>query len=61
MTVYDRTQHAAVRTNDYVFCQLIPYIGNKRRLLGLIKKSLEHTQKPGGSVFLDIFAGSGAV
>ena len=33
---YVRRRHAAVRTTDFVFNQLIPYIGNKRKLLDLI-------------------------
>src|SRR5262249_53781508 len=51
----------AVRTRDYVFNQLIPYIGNKRKLLDLIGSALKHTQTRPGSVFVDLFAGSGVV
>ena len=60
-TAYVRTRHAAVRTRDYVFNQLIPYIGNKRKLLGLIAQSLRHTRRNESPVFLDLFAGSGVV
>jgi len=58
---YDRTRHAAVRTEDYVFHQLIPYIGNKRRLLDLIGKAIEAAGLPSGGMFFDAFAGSGVV
>jgi len=33
---YHKDQHAAASTQDYVFQQLIPYIGNKRRALPMI-------------------------
>jgi len=39
--VHHPRRHAAVRTDDYVFAQLIPYIGNKRKLLHLIGEALE--------------------
>lgn len=58
---YDRTRHAAVRTEDYVFHQLIPYIGNKRRLLDLIGQAFEAAGLLPGGMFLDAFAGSGVV
>lgn len=57
---YDRNQHAAARTDDFVFAQLIPYIGNKRKLLGLIGRAMEMTGIPAGR-FVDFFAGSGVV
>lgn len=60
-TDYDRKKHSAARTEDYVFNQLIPYIGNKRKLLSLIKHVIKHTQTIPGSTFLDLFAGSGVV
>ena len=60
-TRYDRVHHAAVRTSDYVFIQLIPYIGNKRKLLPLIQQALQHTAPPETSTFLDLFTGSGVV
>ena len=37
---YIKERHAAARTNAYVFHQLIPYIGNKRKLLGLIQRAI---------------------
>ncbi|MCE5268581.1 MAG: DNA adenine methylase [Planctomycetaceae bacterium] len=58
--VYDRKHHAAVRTSEYLFNQLIPYIGNKRKLLGLIHQSIGQTSSPGGTL-VDFFAGSGVV
>jgi adenine-specific DNA-methyltransferase len=61
-TVYDRARHAAVRTDDYIFNQIIPYIGNKRRLLGLIQNALASTDlDPAVATFADLFAGSGVV
>lgn len=53
-------RHAAVRTRDYVFSQLIPYIGNKRKLLHLIAKAVELTGCRHGS-FVDLFTGSTVV
>jgi adenine-specific DNA-methyltransferase len=60
-TKYLRTRDAAVRTNNYVFHQLIPYIGNKRKLLPLIRRALGRTSLQKGSTFVDLFAGSGVV
>lgn len=57
---YERTQHAAAWTDDFVFAQLIPYIGNKRKLLGLIQQAVDSTGICGGR-FVDFFAGSGVV
>lgn len=59
--LYDRTKHAAATTDDYVFSQLIPYIGNKRKLLGLIQSALSRLELKEDTVFLDLFAGSGVV
>ena len=59
---YDRRAHAAWTTDDYVFQQLIPYIGNKRKLLWLIAEALalaERHARP--STFLDLFTGSTVV
>jgi adenine-specific DNA-methyltransferase len=53
-------RHAAVRTQDYLFSQLIPYIGNKRKLLPLIAEGIAHTGCAGGA-FVDLFAGSTVV
>ncbi|QTQ12597.1 DNA adenine methylase [Treponema parvum] len=49
--------------NDYLTRQIIAYIGNKRKLLGLILKAIQQTGieiKP-GLKFFDAFAGSGVV
>jgi len=58
---YHPSRHAAARTDDFVFNQLIPYIGNKRRLLDLIGDAIDaaHIARP--ATFLDVFAGSGVV
>lgn len=59
---YDRRNHAAKSTSDYVFNQLIPYIGNKRKLLDLIASALAKTElDPHRATFVDAFAGSGVV
>ncbi len=58
---YGRGGNSAFRTTDYVFHQLIPYIGNKRKLLGLIVQALAKTKFSPNSTFLDLFAGSGVV
>lgn len=58
---YHPARHAAARTTDYVFNQLIPYIGNKRRLLDLIGRAIDSTGATAGMTFLDLFAGSGVV
>jgi adenine-specific DNA-methyltransferase len=60
-TVYDRTHHAAARTSEFLFNQLIPYIGNKRKLLKLMHQAVEQTGVQGGACFVDFFAGSGVV
>jgi adenine-specific DNA-methyltransferase len=59
-TAYDRKHHAAAHTSEYLFNQLIPYIGNKRKLLRLIEQAIQRTSAKKGS-FLDLFAGSGVV
>ena len=59
--VYGRGGHAAFHTEEYVFHQLIPYIGNKRKLLGLINQAAAKTEVPPSGTFLDLFAGSGVV
>jgi len=59
---YQRRLHAARTTNDYVFAQLIPYIGNKRKLLPLIAEGLERCGAPEpGKLFVDLFTGSTVV
>lgn len=57
---YRRGKHAATRTDDYVFSQLIPYIGNKRKLLPLIHQGILSTGVRKGA-FIDLFAGSTVV
>ena len=57
---YHAPRHAAARTDDYVFAQLIPYLGNKRKLLPLIAEAVARTGVTGG-MFADLFAGSGVV
>ena len=59
--VYGRGGHSAFHTSEYVFHQLIPYIGNKRKLLELIQRALARTDAAPGATFLDLFAGSGVV
>lgn len=46
--------------SDFLTDQLIPYLGNKRKLTGLIRRAIELTGLNSG-VFFDAFAGSGAV
>jgi adenine-specific DNA-methyltransferase len=58
---YTKERHAAAWTDAYVFHQLIPYIGNKRKLLGLIQRAIELAGAPPGGIFADMFAGSGVV
>ncbi len=41
--IYEVRKHAAVRTDEYLYNQLIPYIGNKRKLLWLIAAAIERT------------------
>ena len=49
--------------HPYLTQQIIAYIGNKRRLLPLLYEAIAkcHPQNPSGSVFFDMFAGSGVV
>ena len=49
-----------VLTNKYLTDQLIPYIGNKRKLLGLISQAVHKTGLHEGT-FFDVFSGSGVV
>lgn len=67
-TVYHKRRHAARTTDEYLFHQLVPYLGNKRRLLHLILEALELTgtlntdgKKKRAPIFADFFAGSGVV
>lgn len=59
---YLHGQHAARSTSEYVFHQLLPYLGNKRHLLGLIDEAVAATGvRPDRATFVDAFAGSGVV
>ncbi len=54
--------HSANATDEYIFHQLIPYIGNKRKLLGLIKEALNASDiTPETHHFVDLFSGTGVV
>lgn len=57
---YHPRRHSALRTDDYTFAQLIPYIGNKRKLLPLIQRGIESTGCRDGT-FVDLFTGSTVV
>jgi len=52
--------HASAYTDEFLYHQLIPYIGNKRKLLGLIDSAVRATGVETGS-FVDFFAGGGVV
>ncbi|MFA6280725.1 MAG: DNA adenine methylase [Bdellovibrionales bacterium] len=55
-------QHSANTTDEYLFHQLIPYIGNKRKLLGLIHEAITAAgATPDTHDFVDLFAGTGVV
>jgi adenine-specific DNA-methyltransferase len=59
---YEPRRHAARSTSEYVFHQLLPYLGNKRHLLDLIGRAIEGTGcTPATATFVDAFAGSGVV
>jgi adenine-specific DNA-methyltransferase len=59
---YHPRQHAARTTDEFVFHQLIPYLGNKRNLLDLIGEALVATGlEPEKTTFVDAFSGSGVV
>ena len=59
---YDRQKHAARHTDEFVFHQLLPYLGSKRHLLELIGTALDWTGvEPRAATFVDAFAGSGVV
>jgi adenine-specific DNA-methyltransferase len=59
---YEPRRHAARSTNEFVFHQLLPYLGNKRHLLDLILRALKATGcAPATATFVDAFAGSGVV
>ncbi|HEY3330391.1 MAG TPA: DNA adenine methylase [Capsulimonadaceae bacterium] len=63
---YNASRHAYSRTDDYLFAQLIPYIGSKRKLLPLIGRAITgvlavQSANPPEMTFADLFAGSGVV
>ena len=66
-SVYHKRRHSARTTDEYLFHQLVPYLGNKRRLLHLILEALEmtgtlkHKKGKPAPIFADFFAGSGVV
>lgn len=59
-SAYSSKDHSAAYTTNYVFNQLIPYLGNKRKLLGLIEQAIRETGLKQG-LFVDFFAGSSVV
>ncbi len=58
--IYNPRRHSARKTRSYLFNQVIPYIGNKRKLLPLIYDAIRATDACGGT-FFDVFSGSGVV
>lgn len=59
-TTYSVRRDAAAHTDQFLFSRLIPYIGNKRKLLPLIDAAIKGTGIERG-VFVDLFAGSSVV
>ena len=57
---YEARLHGAATTEHYVFRHLLPYLGNKRKLLPLIGRAIEATGVQSGT-FADVFAGTGVV
>ena len=60
LTLHHLRKTAARDTEEYVFSQLIPYIGNKRKLLDLIHQAIKLTNIEDGT-FVDLFSGSTVV
>ena len=60
VTFHHSKKTAARDTDEYVFSQLIPYIGNKRKLLDIIHEAIKITGVESGS-FVDLFSGSTVV
>ena len=59
---YKAKDHAAIRTQEYLFNQLFPYIGNKRKLLPLIWEAMLQVEPlEEMPIFVDFFTGSGVV
>ena len=49
--------HAAIRTGSYLDGQVLPYLGNKRKLLPMIREAITLTGVTGGT-FVDCFSGT---
>ena len=60
VTLHHLRKTAARYTEEYVFSQLIPYIGNKRKLLDIIHQAIKLTNIENGT-FVDLFSGSTVV
>jgi adenine-specific DNA-methyltransferase len=60
VTLHHLRKTAARDTEEYVFSQLIPYIGNKRKLLDIIHQAIKLTNIENGT-FVDLFSGSSVV
>jgi len=58
---YHAKKHASAKTDDFIFTQLIAYLGSKRKLLPLIEQALHGLDISQNPTFLDLFAGSGVV
>jgi adenine-specific DNA-methyltransferase len=57
---WDPATHSANATDEYVFHQLIPYIGNKRKLLDLIGRAVQASgAKPKENLFARSFRRNG--
>jgi len=57
---YHLLRHSAATTDEYLYHQVFPYLGNKRRLLRLLSEGIKATGCREGA-FLDLFAGTGVV
>ena len=57
---YHFLRHSAAKTDEYLYHQVFPYLGNKRRLLRFLADGIEATG-PREGAFLDLFAGTGVV
>lgn len=59
---WNPAHHSANATREYVFHQLIPYIGNKRKLLKLVERVIDASGiRPETHLFADLFSGTGVV
>ena len=57
---YHSLRHSAAKTGEYLYHQVFPYLGNKRKLLPLLAEGIRATGCREGA-FLDLFAGTGVV